>query len=72
MVPKITPLPYRKVDQVLRRHGFVVERQTGSHVIYAHADGRSTVVPRHGRDVGRGLLLKVLAQAGIEADEVRR
>jgi len=37
--------------------GFRVVRQRGSHIRYAHPDGRVTTIPDHGnRDVPRGLL----------------
>lgn len=60
------------MDRILRGHGFRVLRQTGSHVIYDHPDGRGAVVPRHGSDIGRGLVRKILEEAGIDPGEVRR
>jgi predicted RNA binding protein YcfA (HicA-like mRNA interferase family) len=61
-------LPYRKVDRLLRHHGFRVLRQAGGHVVYAHPDGRGAVVPRHSHDIGRGLVRKILEEAGIDPD----
>jgi len=72
MVPKIPPMPYRKVDRLMREHGFEAVRQAGSHVTYAHSDGRTTVVPRHGGDLSPGLLRKILKDTGIDPDEIRR
>ncbi len=44
--------------RALRRAGFAVVRQRGSHVFLRHDDGRSTVVPVHrGEALGAGLLL---------------
>ena len=40
-------------------------------MIYAHPDGRATVVPRHGKDIPPGLVRKILADAGIDASELR-
>lgn len=65
MVPKIPPLPYRKVERALKRNGFRIVRQRGSHVFFERADGRTTVVPRHGGDVPPGLVRKILADAGL-------
>lgn len=72
MVPKIPPLPYRKVHRLLLRHGFQVIGQTGSHVKYAHPDGRRTVVPHHSGDLGTPLLAEIAKQAGIDPAELRR
>jgi len=53
-----------KADNVinsLKKHGFVVVRQKGSHVRLRHEDGRVTSVPNHpGQDIGKGLLRKIL------------
>lgn len=35
-----------------------------------HSDGRITVVPVHpGEEIGRGLLRKIIRDAGVDADE---
>lgn len=45
----------------MKRHGFRVIRQKGSHVRLRHEDGRVTTVPSHsGQDIGKGLLRKIL------------
>ena len=43
------PLSGRKLLAILDRHGFVVVRQRGSHVILKHSDGRIVIVPLHGK-----------------------
>jgi len=64
------PLPYRKVARALSRLGFVEARQRGSHVVWKHPDGRTTVVPHHaGEDIGVGLLRKIIADARVEPAE---
>lgn len=58
---RLRPLPFRKVDKVLRSLGFEVARQRGSHVRYQHLDGRAITVPNHpGRDVAAGTLRAIL------------
>ncbi len=55
------------VIRSLRKVGFEVVRQRGSHVIMKHPDGRGTVVPIHsGETIGVGLLSKI--QKDIEID----
>ena len=57
MSERLPTLPARKLIRILERHGFVLVRQSGSHAIFRHTDGRGTTVPIHGqRDIGRGLL----------------
>ena len=55
--------PMLKADDIiksLKRHGFRVIRQRGSHVRLRHKDGRVTSVPSHsGQDIGKGLLRKI-------------
>lgn len=66
-------MPYRKVDRLLRSHGFQAIRQRGSHVFYRHADGRTTVVPNHpGRDIPPGLVRKILADARLPSEAFER
>ena len=62
----LRPVSADKVLKVLGSVGFKVVRQRGSHVILKHPDGRLTVVPVHrGEDIGRGLLLKIIKDAGL-------
>jgi predicted RNA binding protein YcfA (HicA-like mRNA interferase family) len=60
------------VVYALEKAGFVVVRIKGSHHIMEHGDdpARRTVVPVHaGRDVKRGLLRKIIDDAGLSVDE---
>ena len=51
----------KEVVEILKRYGFAIERQRGSHVFMKHEDGRATVVPVHaGETVGPGLFSKIL------------
>jgi predicted RNA binding protein YcfA (HicA-like mRNA interferase family) len=60
-------LPILRAQEVigaLEKAGFQVIGQKGSHVRMRHADGRVVTVPVHaGRDIGRGLLRKILRDA---------
>jgi predicted RNA binding protein YcfA (HicA-like mRNA interferase family) len=72
MVPKVPPMSYREVHHLLRAHGFERLRQTGGHVVYGHSDGRTAVVPHHGKDIFPKLVAKILKEASIDPDSVRR
>jgi predicted RNA binding protein YcfA (HicA-like mRNA interferase family) len=51
----------KQLISLLKKKGFLVIRQKGSHVFLQHPDGRATVVPVHsGETIGPGLLSKIL------------
>lgn len=41
-------------------------RNGGNHDIYHTPSGKIIPIPRHPRDLGRGLLLKILREAGLD------
>ncbi len=60
----------RQVVAALRRAGFLVHHQTGSHVILKHAAGvRRVTVPMHARDLKTGTLRAIVREAGMSVDE---
>ena len=67
------PLPIvnsRQLISTLERTGFEIVRQRGSHVRLKHPDGQVVTVPLHsGRDIGRGLLRKILRDAKLSREE---
>jgi predicted RNA binding protein YcfA (HicA-like mRNA interferase family) len=55
----------------LKKIGFEVVRQKGSHVRMKHQDGRVLSIPVHsGQSIGKGLLLKILRDADLTKDEL--
>ena len=63
---KLPPLTGKQMIAALKKAGFVVERQKGSHVFLRHQDGRATVVPAHtGEALGPGLMSKILRDAEL-------
>jgi predicted RNA binding protein YcfA (HicA-like mRNA interferase family) len=57
---KIPPMHGSAFVKRLQRHGFIVQRQKGSHVILKHADGRVIVVPCHkGYDLDENLMREI-------------
>ncbi|MBI1785776.1 type II toxin-antitoxin system HicA family toxin [Candidatus Sumerlaeota bacterium] len=53
----------------LRRAGFEPRRQTGSHLILKHVNGRRAVVPMHTRDLKRTTMASILKDAGLTDDQ---
>lgn len=68
---KLPSLTGKEVVSLLKKVGFIVERQRGRHVFLKHDDGRATVVPIHsGETIGPGLLSKILRDVEITKDEL--
>jgi predicted RNA binding protein YcfA (HicA-like mRNA interferase family) len=68
------PLPFTEVIRRLKRAGFEVVAQRGSHVKLARATSggvRTAVVPHH-REVAAGTLRSILRQAGLSIDEFEK
>ncbi len=70
-MPQITAL---HMVRFLKAQGFVEERQSGSHLTLWH-EGRqvAVTVPIHtGADLGRGLAVRILKDAGFTVDDYLR
>ena len=66
---KLPVLSAREVLKVLRKFGFVVVRQTGSHIHLWHDERRVLVtVPNHA-ELAKGTLIGILKQAKLTRDE---
>lgn len=71
MSPKLPALVARDLVAILKKHGFVLDRQSGSHAIYVRADGKRTTVPVHGkRDIGKGLLRQIMKDADLSMEDL--
>ena len=68
---KFPSLTGKQVIAVLKKAGFVAERQRGSHIFLRHPDGRATVVPAHtGETIGPGLMSKILRDVEFTRDDL--
>ena len=73
MSPKLPSFNSRQVISILKRRGFALDRQSGSHAIFIHPDGRRTTVPIHGKhDLGKGLLRQIMRDAEITFDDIMK
>ena len=70
-MPQVSP---RELVRFLKAQGFVEDRQAGSHLTLWHTARKVTVtVPVHtGADVGRGLAVRILKDAGFTIDDYLR
>lgn len=72
MSPKLPSLSSRELISLLKKKGFILERQSGSHAVFIHPNGRRTTIPIHGkRDIGKGLLHQIMKDSGISTDDLR-
>lgn len=66
----LTIISSDKLITILINIGFKEVRQKGSHKLFQHSDGRTTVIPFHkGEDLGRGLIRKVLRDIELSVEE---
>jgi len=59
---------YNELFRILKKEGWYVTRQKGSHVIMKHMDrAEQLTVPYHaGKEVKTGMVKSILKQAGIK------
>lgn len=67
-MPQVTA---QQLVRFLKTQGFTEDRQSGSHLTLWHKDRQITVtVPMHtGRDIGRGLVVRILKDAGFTVED---
>ena len=67
-------MPYtaREVLAKLMRAGFAEKRQSGSHKILRHPDGRQTYVAIHTGDIPNGTFRSILRQARLTEEEFKQ
>lgn len=65
-MPKIPVLTAQKVVKILKKHGFIMKRQTGSHQTFSNLKSKKiTVVPMHRGDLAIGTMKSIINQAGL-------
>lgn len=63
----------REALAALRRAGFVLDRQTGSHaILYKPGHPNPITLPMHSGDMKPGTLRRIIKDAGLTLDEFRR
>jgi predicted RNA binding protein YcfA (HicA-like mRNA interferase family) len=70
---RLPQLTAKQIVAALKRIGFEEHSQEGSHLVLKNrASKLRTVVPMHSGDVGRGLLKKIIKQAGLSEQEFHK
>lgn len=62
----------REVIRILRRHGFSLVSQKGSHQKWRHANGRQVIVADHGsKPIPTGTLKSIVEGSDLGVDDFR-
>jgi predicted RNA binding protein YcfA (HicA-like mRNA interferase family) len=62
----------REVVKVLRKHGFAMVSQSGSHQKWRHENGRQVIVAMHGnKTIPIGTLKSIIEGSGLDAEAFR-
>ena len=59
-----------ELARILEKHGFVFDRQAGSHAHYRHPDGRWTTIPMHNKELKLGTLNAILKDTNISRGDI--
>lgn len=66
---KLKPIPPQKMIAALVKIGYAPVRQKGSHLIMENKEtNRIMVVPMHNRNIGKGLIRRIIQELGIERE----
>jgi predicted RNA binding protein YcfA (HicA-like mRNA interferase family) len=73
-MPKLNPIPAKRMIKILRALGFVLLHSKGSHHFFFNREsGRSTVVPIHGgEDLSVGILKEILRDIELTIEEYEK
>ena len=72
MSNRLGQLKPQELVKALERLGFVVRRQSGSHLILRHPDTKAIATfPMHAGDIKRGLLFGIIKQAGLSKQDIQ-
>jgi len=69
-MPKLPVIKPKEVIKKYEKLGFVIDRQSGSHLILLHPKtNRRAVIPHHLKDLKKGTLSAILRESGVSRDE---
>jgi predicted RNA binding protein YcfA (HicA-like mRNA interferase family) len=71
-MPKLPILSGKNMARVLAQNGFVVCRQSSSHILLEHPDGKITTIPVHGnKDLPKGTIRGILRDIEMTPEQFR-
>jgi len=70
--PRFPVCNAKEVVKILRRHGFGLVEQSGSHQKWRDANGRQVIVAMHGnKPIPIGTLKSIIEGSGLDVEEFR-
>jgi predicted RNA binding protein YcfA (HicA-like mRNA interferase family) len=73
MSPKFPALAANEVTRVLRKHGFKLIKQRGSHQKWRHDNGMQVIVPVHGtKIIPIGTLKSIIDGSGLKIEDFQK
>ena len=70
-MPKLPAVKPKELIRRLEKIGFVVDHQTGSHVVMYHENsGKRAVIPYRLKELPKGTLLAIIRESGVPKDEI--
>ena len=74
MSPKLPVIKAKQLIKVVKRLGFELDRQSGSHAIYYRkSDKRRIVIPIHaGKDIKPKTLYGIIKDLNLDVDEFKK
>jgi len=69
-MPKLSIISGQKLVSILAKIGYIVDHQTGSHIILRHKSPpyRRLTIPNH-KEIAKGTLRAIIKQAGLTREE---
>ncbi|PIR87247.1 MAG: hypothetical protein COU11_01450 [Candidatus Harrisonbacteria bacterium CG10_big_fil_rev_8_21_14_0_10_49_15] len=71
-MPKPPLIKARQLINVLKKLGFSHIHGKGSHMFFAHPDGRKTTIPIHGKDIPLGMLRAIIKDLHMTVEEFKK
>lgn len=62
----------REIEAVLKRFGFSLTTQKGSHGKFKHQDGRIVILPMNKREIPVGTFRSILKQANLISEDFEK
>lgn len=61
------PMTSQEMIKLLKKNGFEVVSQNGSHIKFRNSEtGKTVIVPYHAKDLKKGIEQAILKQAGLK------
>jgi predicted RNA binding protein YcfA (HicA-like mRNA interferase family) len=71
-MPKIRPLTPKELIKILEKQGFVLQRTTGSHMIFKNTSvGTRAIVPFHLKEIPKGTLMSIIRESGLKKEDFK-